>query len=180
MKTCLKLPLAWALAALIAFSPSLALAQTMPQQSAGLANLSVRLTVAPGEPGIAGLTVRGTMPRTVLIRAIGPGLAAFGVGNTLPNPTIEFYRAGETTPFFRHNDWVAPGGAPASSPIRHIHSVTDMQEIARMLGAFPVTDSRDCAIAVDLAPGSYSFHVKSEVNANDRGAVHVEVFELGF
>src|SRR5438045_1967126 len=60
--------------------------------SAPLANVSVRSTLASGQSTTVGFVVGGTMPRRVLVRAIGPGLAAFGVTNGLSNPSFTLYR----------------------------------------------------------------------------------------
>ena len=58
-------------------------AASLSLEFSGLVNLSARASVGTGaNVVIPGITVRGTKPKTLLIRAAGPALAAFGVGGT--------------------------------------------------------------------------------------------------
>src|SRR3989442_897657 len=62
----------------------------------GLVNLSARANVGTGtNVVIPGITVRGDKPKTLLIRAAGPALAAapFNLGGTLANPTLTVFTA---------------------------------------------------------------------------------------
>src|SRR5437773_4176265 len=40
---------------------------------------------------IGGFIVQGTQPRSVIIRAVGPGLTQYGVPNPLADPTLELH-----------------------------------------------------------------------------------------
>ena len=54
-----------------------------------LVNLSARAVTGTGDNTlIAGLVVRGTVPKRVLIRAAGPALAQFGLANALARPEL--------------------------------------------------------------------------------------------
>ncbi|MEO8438812.1 MAG: peptidylprolyl isomerase [Spartobacteria bacterium] len=56
------------------------------------ANISTRLQVGAGEEAlIGGFIVLGDGPKRVMVRAIGPSLAAVGVTNALSNPTLELH-----------------------------------------------------------------------------------------
>ena len=55
-------------------------------------NLSTRLRVQTGDSvGIGGFIITGTAPKHVLLRAIGPSLAQFGVPNVLADPVLELH-----------------------------------------------------------------------------------------
>ncbi len=127
-----------------------------------LVNVSARTRVGTGgDILISGFVVGGTTSRTVLIRAIGPGLAPFGVTGTLPDPRLQLF-TGNT--IVRENDnW--------NGDMLLISMGTNV-------GAFEIADrqSRDAMIVVTLPPGSYTAQV-SGVN-NVTGVALVEVYEV--
>jgi hypothetical protein len=94
----------------------------------------------------------------VLIRAIGPSLAAYGVKAPLLDPRLELHNANGST--IRTNDnWTeAPYDLEISST------------------GIPPTDSRESAILTILFPGSYTAIV-SGVNGGT-GIALVEVYAL--
>src|SRR5208283_991331 len=60
--------------------------------SARLANLSARANVGSGASAlIGGFAIAGTAPEPILIRGIGPGLAAFGLSGALQNPLLTLF-----------------------------------------------------------------------------------------
>ena len=62
----------------------------VPQVTLG--NISTRAFVQTGDNVvIGGFIVRGTQPKRVIVRAIGPELAQFGVPDVLVDPTLELY-----------------------------------------------------------------------------------------
>ncbi len=63
---------------------------TIPS-AAPIANVSARALVPDGGSSTVGFVIAGTMPRRVLIRAVGPTLANFGVTDALPNPSLALY-----------------------------------------------------------------------------------------
>jgi hypothetical protein len=94
----------------------------------------------------------------VLIRAVGPTLASFGVGGTLADPKLEVFNG--TTKVTENDNWAASDAATFTS-----------------VGAFALTaGSRDAALVTQLNPGSYTAQV-SGVN-NGTGIALVEVYEL--
>ena len=125
-----------------------------------LTNLSARTELQASQPLIAGFTLGGTGLRTLLVRAIGPGLAGFGVTGTLADPRVAIY---EGNVLVADNDnW---GGHPALT--------TAMQAA----GAFPLpAASKDAAFALRLRPGAYSLHVSGVTN--ETGVVLVEVYDV--
>ncbi len=140
------------------YDASAAPAATNPR----LINVSARAQVgAGGNILIAGFVVGGTTARTVLIRAIGPGLAIFGVTGTLADPRLQLF-SGPVV--IRENDnW---GGD------------AQLTSIGTSVGAFSIADaqSRDAMLLVTLPPGSYTAQVAG-VN-NGTGVALVELYEV--
>lgn len=57
-------------------------------------NFSARVHVREGDASrsfIAGFVVAGNAPKRMLLRAVGPALAGFGVQAPLPNPQLRVY-----------------------------------------------------------------------------------------
>ena len=70
---------------------------TNPPIAAPLLNISTRLQVLTDDQVlIGGFIVTGTQPKTVILRAIGPYLGAFGIAGPLADPIMEL-RAGDGT-----------------------------------------------------------------------------------
>jgi hypothetical protein len=131
--------------------------------AATMRNLSTRARVSPGSPAIGGLSIRGSVPKKVLLRAVGPGLGAFGVASSLANPRLHLRNeAGATVSV--NDDWDAQAGAP------------DIGAVTAALGAFPLAPgSRDAALLVALPPGNYTAMVDSESGA---GTALIEAYEV--
>lgn len=126
-------------------------------QDARLSNLAIRAQ-AGGDTLITGFTVGAGANKTVLIRAVGPTLAAFGVAGTLPDPKLELYSGANK---IAENDNWRPADAAAFAGV----------------GAFPLAaGSRDAALLIDLAPGSYTAQL-TNVGAGS-GVALVEVYEI--
>jgi hypothetical protein len=139
-------------------------ATTIPAITAStprLTNVSARTRVGTGgDILIAGFTVAGVTSRTMLLRAVGPSLAAFGVAGALADPQLALFR-GETR-LSENDDW---GGSPV------------LTGAFATVGAFSIANtSRDAAILITLPPGSYTAQV---TGANETtGIALVEVYEL--
>ena len=133
-----------------------ALAQIDPP----IINLSARTAVADGGDVIAGFVIGGTTPRSVLIRAVGPGLASFGVAGPLADPNLTLF-SGSTT-VFANDDW-------AGSPL--------LTALAKSAGAFPLESTNaDAVLTATLLPGAYTARVTAP--AGDSGVVLIEVYLL--
>jgi hypothetical protein len=124
-----------------------------------LVNLSCRTALATGGLVIPGFTLAGTGRKTVLIRAVGPGLAPFGVTGTLANPQLRVFR--DATQIAANDDWDA----------------AQIGDAFGRVGAFPLPpNSRDSALLVTLdAPAGYTVQVDS-TNAGT-GTVLVEIYD---
>ena len=125
-----------------------------------LRNLSTRGQVgAGGNILIAGFVVTGPEPKQVLVRAVGPSLAGFGVAGTLTDPVLEVYRG--DTRLASNDNW---GGLEA------------VQRVAGQVGAFPlVPSSLDAALVLTLAPGAYTAQVSGV--AGRTGVALVELYD---
>lgn len=128
---------------------------------AKLGNVSARSRVGAGDGVlIAGFTIAGTGARTLLIRAVGPTLAAFNVVGPLADPQLELFQAGRASPLAANDDWD--------------NSLADM---FGRVGAFPLTrNSKDAMLVVTLPPGSYTAQVSG--TGNSTGVGLVEVYEI--
>jgi len=126
-----------------------------------LTNVSARTRVGTGDDIlIAGFSISGSTNRTVLIRAVGPTLGTFNVPGALANPRLELYAGANR--ILENDDW---GGTAVLS--------TAFAAVAAF--ALPA-DSRDAAILVTLAPGSYTAQVSGV--GNTTGVALVEVYEV--
>lgn len=127
-----------------------------------LANVSARTQVGTGgDILIAGFTIGGSTEKTLLLRAIGPTLAGFGVVGALADPRLELFSASGIS-IVANDNW-APGAALAN--------------VTNSVGAFALpTGSRDASLLITLPPGSYTAQV-SGVGAST-GVALVEVYEV--
>lgn len=126
-----------------------------------LANISSRLRVIGHDANrsvIAGFVIDGTAAKSVLIRAIGPGLAKYGIRDALDAPRLEVRNSkGE---LIAGNDGWGNSGT--------------VDIVSERVGAFRLDHgSRDAALVANLAPGLYTV----QVTANGNGTVLVEVYD---
>jgi uncharacterized delta-60 repeat protein len=131
--------------------------------AAPLMNLSHRGVVGTGENALlANFTLEGTGTRSVLIRGVGPTLATFGVNGVVSDPELKIYNErGEVVGY--NDDWSTAGG---------------VAEAAGQVGAFALaTGSKDAALRLDLAPGTYTARVTGV--GNTTGIALVEIYLQG-
>ena len=132
-----------------------------------LGNISTRAFVQTGDNVvIGGFIVQGNQPKSVIIRAIGPGLTQYGVPNPLYNPTLELHDS--TGALIASNDnWTRTiiGGVITGNQVREI-----------IESGYAPSDGRESAIIADLPPGSYTAIVRGVDNMTGVGLV--EVYDL--
>jgi hypothetical protein len=131
-----------------------------------LVNISTLARVArPADTVTSGFVISGETNRTVLVRAVGPSLAAYGVNGALTQPQVAVYQ----------NDRLVIANTGWTNSAQSTDELTDAFD---RVGAFRLMDetSGDCAVILSLAPGAYTVQVKS-ANGNT-GAVLLEVYEL--
>lgn len=132
-------------------------AREITASSPRLINVSVMKNVGAGM--IVGFVIDGTGSKTVLVRAVGPSLSAFGVAGVLADPTVTLFGAS--------------GGTLRSNDNWETASAATMQTV----GAFALSaNSKDAALVATLAPGSYTLQVSGSGGAT--GVVLVEVYEV--
>jgi hypothetical protein len=121
-----------------------------------LLNIATRLRVQTGENVlIGGVIVTGTEPKKVIIRAVGPSLAAVFDG-ALGETTLELYQ-GDTL-LAVNDDW------------------KDSQQAEIEATTIPPNDERESAIVRTLDPGSYTAVMSGKNGATGIGVV--EVYDL--
>jgi Domain of unknown function (DUF4331) len=120
-----------------------------------LGNLSTRGQVTQGENVLIGGTiVTGTMTKRVLVRAIGPSLAASG---PLGNPKVTLFNS-QAQIVATNNDW------------------QDTQAAEITATGLAPTDPNEAAIIATLAPGAYTAVVEGE--GGTTGVALVEFYDL--
>jgi hypothetical protein len=128
-----------------------------------LGNVSTLGFVGTAENALTpGFVISGTAPKRLLIRAVGPGLATFGLGSLLADPEFSVFPASSSVAVATSNDW---GGN------------AELRAAFTGAGAFALADtSRDAAVLVTLPPGGYTV-VTSGVG-NTTGTALVEIYDL--
>ncbi len=131
---------------------------------ARLANFSTRARAGGGEQVvIAGFVISGTAPKQVLVRAVGPALAQFGVEGALAAPTLEVFQ-GERS-LARNAGWSSNANAAA------------VASAAQQAGAFALTaGTTDSAVLLTLAPGNYTAVIGAADGRSGIGLI--EVYDL--
>ncbi len=129
-----------------------------------LVDISTRGFVGTGTNAlVGGFVVGGPNPKTVLVRASGPAIAAspFNVPGTLSDPQLQLYTG--STIIATNSGW--GGNSLVSSAAANV-------------GAFAWTDptSLDSALLMTLAPGSYTVVVSGV--AGDTGVSLLEVYDV--
>jgi hypothetical protein len=130
-----------------------------------LSNVSARTRVGIGEyVAIAGFSVSGSAPQTVLIRGVGPTLAQHGVADALADPQLQLFD-GMKGLKAQNDNW-------ADHP-----RAVEIAATAHAIGAFPLpTSDKDAALLVTLEPGLYSVHLSGV--ASSTGVALVEIYEV--
>lgn len=131
----------------------------LQQQPARLVNISTRTLAGTGDRTlVAGFVIRGTGTKPLLVRAVGPTLANFGVANPLADPFLSVLSS--TGVVATNNDW--GNAAPLTAA-------------AAQTGAFALNaGSRDAAALIAVGPGSYT----AVVDGTDTpGAALIELYD---
>jgi hypothetical protein len=130
-----------------------------PTGNAQIVQLSTRGSVGTGdEVMIGGFIITGsTTTKKVIIRAIGPSLAALGVSGALQNPALELHDG-------------------AGSLIQSNDNWRESQEQEIIDTTVPPTNDLESAIVADLVPGNYTAIVSGA--AGGSGVALVEVYDL--
>ena len=123
-----------------------------------LANISTRGPVLTGDNVmIGGFIIGGASPKTVVVRARGPSLAAAGVPNVLANPTLNLYSG--STLLASNDDWQ-----------------TAANQATLQASGFAPSSPQEAAVYTTLNPGAYTAIVSGAGGTTGVGIV--EVFEV--
>lgn len=123
-----------------------------------LRSISTRARIEPGNHVlIGGFIIKGTAPKTVIARGMGPTLARFGVVDTLSNPVLQLFSG--QTPIAQNDDWEQ---SPNAAGI--------------IAAGLQPLDSREAAIMMTLAPGAYTV-IETPLSA-ELGVGLVEVYDV--
>ena len=142
-----------------------------------LANLSTRGFTGTGDRALTvGFVIQGTEPLGLLLRAVGPTLAAapYSVPGTLPDPVLTLRRAQSDGSFVEvatNDDWHDSSAEAAN----------ELRETAARLGAFALNEgSADAALLVNLEPGIYTATIAGGANPElaPEGIVIVEAYDV--
>ncbi|MEO8439278.1 MAG: sialidase family protein [Spartobacteria bacterium] len=121
-------------------------------------NISTREMVGTGENVlIGGFIVSGTTPKQVILRGIGPSLAAAGLTDVLQDPILEVHDSTGTL-LFSNDNW------------------RDTQETAIAATGLQPNDEREAAILATLDPGSYTAILQGKNSTT--GNALVEAYDL--
>ena len=121
-----------------------------------LGNISTRVVVGAADNAtIAGFIITGTAPTKVLIRGMGPSLAAAGVPNALTDPLLELHKPDQT--IVTNDNW--RDGDTSQIP-----------------DGFSPGSENESVIVATLAPGNYTTILKGA--HGETGVGLVEVYNL--
>jgi hypothetical protein len=130
--------------------------------AAKLANISTRAFVSTGDDIVIAGFILGNHSGgdRIVVRGLGPSLAATGVPNALTNPTLEL-RDGNGALLITNNDWQ-----------------DDPAQAAELTAAgLAPTNPLESGIAMTLPPGSYTALLAGLNNGTGIGVV--EIYDLG-
>jgi WD40 repeat protein len=121
-------------------------------------NISTRAIVGTGDNvPIAGFIITGTDAKRIVIRGIGPSLAAAGVASPLSNPTLELHdQAGNVIAF--NDDW------------------RDSQATAIEGSGLAPTDLREAVIIATLPPATYTAVLRGQ--GDTVGTSVIELYDV--
>src|SRR5438477_1073685 len=121
-------------------------------------NISTRLHVETGQHvGIAGFIISGSTSKKIIVRALGPTLAQFGVPCILHDPALDLYNSSNNRIAFDDN-W------------------KNAQQSEIQASGYAPGDDREAAIVLTLAPGNYTAIVRG---ANTTvGTALMKVYDL--
>ena len=125
-----------------------------------LVNVSVLKQIATTGTLTAGFVIAGPTSRTVLVRAIGPGLTQFGVTGVMVDPQLTLFN--DANKVAENDNW---GGDP------------QLTTVGNAVGAFPISNasSKDAMLVMTLGPGNYTAQVNG---IGGGGTALVEVYEV--
>lgn len=108
---------------------------------------------------ITGFIVTGGQPRTVVVRALGPTLAAAGVEQAATDPQLEVFRG--SVRLTSNTDWKMGSGSDA---------------LAKSYPALAPKNDREAALLLTLIPGAYT--IQGSTEDGTEGIELLEVYDV--
>lgn len=110
----------------------------------------------------------GSGTENMLIRGIGPALAAFGVTEFLPDPTLSVVQQNTHAILATNSGWGAP-----------LNNQSQVLNADAATGAFPLADvaSKDAALVIPLVISSGGYTVQIAGKTGDAGTTLAEVYD---
>lgn len=129
--------------------------------STGVRTVMHSMLTLTGAPHVTSFTIDGTVPRRMLVRAVGPSLAVFGATGLLLNPVTQLSQGDRL--ILTNDNWKGS---------------TILNTAFAQAGTFPFTSasSADSAFVLTLDPGTYGLKVYG--NPSSVGLTLIEVYEL--
>jgi hypothetical protein len=103
---------------------------------------------------IGGFIITGTTPKKVLLRALGPSLASFGITNFVPDPVLQL-RASNGALIRQNDDWKNDQRSEIEGTV------------------FQPSDDRESVIVATLVPGAYTAQVTNKLGAPGIGTAEI-------
>ncbi len=129
-----------------------------------LANLSVRTQAGTGDQTlITGFALGGAGTKSLLVRAVGPTLSAFGLTGTLPDPFVE----------------IAPLNAAKVTENNNWSGTAALKSAFASVGAFALATNTSLDAALVFAPSAGAYTAKITDTANRTGLALVEIYDTG-
>jgi CSLREA domain-containing protein len=125
-----------------------------PNSTAQLANVATRGLVQPGDNLLISGFIVKSAPVKVVVRAIGPSLAAFGIDNALPDTTLQL-RDQNGVVVRENDDWMS-----------------DQKTELESLGLQP-SNNLEAALVETIPPGQYTAQVRGKPETTGTGVVEV-------
>lgn len=127
-----------------------------------LVNFSSRGSIGAGaEALIAGITVRDTVGKSYLARAIGPALTSFGTAGAVADPVLGVFNSDQVE-IYRNSGWQS--GVDAAR----------LPALSKAVGAFPLAaGSHDAALIAQTSAGGYTLKITSEAGTGGVGLAEV-------
>lgn len=128
-----------------------------------LVNLSARGLASTGSNTfIAGFVTNGATPKSLLLRAVGPGLARQGIASPLADPALAL-----------HN---SSGSVIAADDNWNDANADAIRSTSQRVGAFPLAEgSKDAALLATASPGLYTAHVN--IQNSSPGIALLEIYD---
>ncbi len=125
-----------------------------------LVNVSIRGRVGLGNNLLIGGFTVATHPMEVIVRALGPTLATYGVSDPLPDPSVGVYNA-DGSLIASNTSWM----------------VTQKLELTS--AGFALPNAHEASLLTILYPGAYTAIVRGAAGSTAEGSALLEIYNAG-